>query len=299
MSNDQRLSIVGLVLVAVIAGLLITSFALGAFGGSSPSPSPVASASPSAMPSEPASPSPSAMASPTDAPSPTAAPTPAPTPGVPASASPTADSATATVMALKLDATDNPEGQDRELQFQAVGDGLVLAQVIVHSPRGQAVMCLTSSQQDLGCTTTADGRLSVDHTGAATDYTLTLRGDGAVEPIVDVTVSFPSNAPEMTIANARFDGTEFPDTNGIQVLVTPRTAGDLELVAEWGGHPFIYEIGLTEPSGNGDQTLDNQGPATRVDTSFPIEPPGPWQLVLRNAEIGFGPTGLNASITWP
>jgi hypothetical protein len=303
MSKEQRLSTVGLVLVVVVAGLLIASFALGALGGSSPTPSPVASAS--AMPSEPVSPSasPSATASVTDAPSPTTSPTPEPTPeptptGTPVP-SPAADAATATVMALKLDATDNPDGQDLELHFQAVGEGQVLARVIVHSPRGQVRMCLSSLKADLGCTTSADGRLSADHTGDPTDYTVTLRGDGAVEPIADVTVSFPSDAPALTIANARFDGTGFPDTNGLQVQVTPRAAGDLGLVAEWGGHPFIYEIDLSGPSGSGDQTLDNQGPATRVDTSFPIEPPGSWLLVLRNAEVGFGPTGLNASITWP
>ena len=202
-------------------------------------------------------------------------------------------------MALKLDAADNPDGQDRELHFQAAGDGQVLARMTVSPTRGQAVMCLTSPQQDLGCTTSPDDRLSVEHTGDATDYTLTLRGDGSAEPIVDVVVSFPSDAPSVTIANARFDGTEFPDSNGIQVLVTPRTAGDLGLVAEWGGHPFIYEIDLTEQNGTGGQALDNQGPATRVDTSFPITPSNPWLLVLRNAELGFGPTPLNATVSWP
>jgi hypothetical protein len=160
-------------------------------------------------------------------------------------------------------------------------------------------MCLSSPSQDLGCTTTSDGRLSTDHSGAPTDYTLTLRGDGIAEPIVDVTVSFPADAPEISITNARFDGTEFPDTNGIQVLVTPRSAGALGLVADWGGHPFIYAIDLTDQGGSGGQALPDQGPATRVDTSFPVEPPGPWQLVLSNSEGGFGPTGLNASITWP
>jgi hypothetical protein len=305
MSNEHRTGIVGVMLAVVMGGLFIAWFALGGPGGASPSstPGPLASPSASAAPSEIASSSPSIAPTATDSPSPEPSPTSSPTPeptstGTPVP-SPAADAATATVMALKLDATDNPDGQDVELHFQAVGAGQVLARVIVHSPRGQVRMCLSSPKTDLACTTSADGRLSADHTGDPTDYTLTLRGDGAVEPIVDVTVSFPSDSPALTIANARFDGTGFPDTNGLQVQVTPRAAGDLGLVAEWGGHPFIYEIDLTGPSGSGDQTLDNQGPATRVDTSFPVEPPGSWLLVLRNAEVGFGPTGLNASITWP
>ena len=298
MSNEQRLSIVGLVLAAVVAGLLIASFAFGAFGGSSATPSPSLAASVSPSPSSSASPSPSATSSPTALPSPTAAPSQTPAPTTSPTAPGTAPAA-ATLMALKLDATDNADGQDREITFEAIGDGPVLARVIVGSTNGQAVMCLASPQQDLGCTTTSDGQLSADHTGDPTDYTLTLRGDASSEPIVDVTVSFPSDAPEIKIANARFDGTEFPDTNGIQVQVAPRTAGDLGLSAEWGGHPLLYEIDLTGQSSSDNQALDNQGPATGVDTSFPIKPPGAWELVLRNAEVGFGVTGLNASISWP
>ena len=45
--------------------------------------------------------------------------------------------------------------------------------------------------------------------------------------------------------------------------------------------------------------LADQGPATRMAETLPITAPNPWTLVLRNAEDGFGPTELDATIAWP
>ncbi len=112
-------------------------------------------------------------------------------------------------------------------------------------------------------------------------------------------VTFQALAPSVKIANARFDGTAFPDTNGIQVRFTARSDGDAHLVAAWGGHPFIYEVDLfDETNGSGDLTLAGQGPSTNVDQSVPVAP-GVWRLVLQNAEVGFGTTGLTATVSWP
>ncbi len=299
MTNGQRLAAIGLFLVAVVAGVLVASFALGALGGSAESPSTAAVVSPSPVPSAPAS-SPPASAS--ASPSPSVEPSPSPTESPSPSLTPTAPAgqpATFTITQLKLDAVENPDGQDRELQFRAGGAGPITARLTAISPHGQAVMCLKTASKDLGCTTTADGQVSAQQAGPATDYTLTLRGDGIAEPIVEVTLTFRSSQPEVTVANARFDGTEFPDTNGIQVIVTPRADGNLGLHAEWGGHPFVYEIDLIEQGGTGGGTLGNQGPATRVNTALPITAPNPWKLVVQNTETGFGPTGITASITWP
>ncbi len=298
MSSAQRAGAVGLFVVAVVAGVLIASFAVGAIGGPSGTPSPAAVVSPSApgpSPSEatsvpPASASPAASASPSASASPEPTLTPTSSPGRPA---------TFTVTQLKLDAAEDPDGLDRELHFQADGTGAVSAKLTSISPQGQTVMCLRTPAKDLGCTTTADGDLGVQHKGAATDYTLTLRGDGIAAPVVEVTVTFPATAPEVTIANARFDGTAFPDFNGIQVVITPRVDGQLGLLAEWGGHPLLYEIDLTEQGGPGGGTLADQGPATRVDIALPVTAPNAWKLVVQNIETGFGTTGMTASITWP
>jgi hypothetical protein len=302
MTNGQRLAAVGLFLVAVVAGVLVASFAVGALGGStSPTPTtaPPSTASvlesPSASLAAPSpSSSPSAGTSPSE--SPAASPTPAVT--LTPTASP-AQPATITFTELKLDATDNPDGLDRVITFQAQGPGAINVSLTAVSPRGQAIVCLKSASASLGCTTTADGTLSAQAGRALGSYTLTLRGDGITEPVVDVTLAFPTSQPSVRIKNARFDGTEFPDTNGIDVTVTPRVTGQLGLRASWGGHPFLYEIDLIEQGGTGGGTLADQGPATRVTTAFDVAPPNPWRLVLQNTETGMGPTGLTATISWP
>ena len=131
------------------------------------------------------------------------------------------------------------------------------------------------------------------------DFVLTLRGEGVEAPIVDVTITFPATAPAVIIAGARFDGTLYPETNGLVATVTPRRNGDLTLAADWGGHPFLYEVGLREQGGPGSVVLADQGPATRMAETLPITAPNPWKLVLENTEEGFGPTELDATIAWP
>ena len=78
---------------------------------------------------------------------------------------------------------------------------------------------------------------------------MTLRGTAADAPTVDLTVTFQAVAPKVTIEHARFDGTAAPETNGIQARFTARAAGEVRLVADWGGHPFLYEVDLFDESG--------------------------------------------------
>ena len=86
-------------------------------------------------------------------------------------------------------------------------------------------------------------------------FKATLRGADVETPVVDVAVTFPAKAPTVTIANARFDGTDYPETNGITAILTPRTEGNVTLLAQWGGHPFSYEVDLIEQGGTGSTVL--------------------------------------------
>ena len=128
---------------------------------------------------------------------------------------------------------------------------------------------------------------------------MTVQGTAAATPTVDLTVTFQSLAPSVKIEHARFDGTDFADTNGIQARFTARRPGNVHLVADWGGHPFEYEVDLfDETSGTGNVTLAKQGPSTNVDQTLPVTV-GAWRLVLQNSENGFGVTDLTATIAWP
>ena len=308
MTNQQRLVVVAVFVVAVLGGGAI-ALLLSRGGDTGASPSPVAQASPSgaaspsaegsasAQPSASGSASASADAggSPTEEPSeeatpaeePTATPRPTTAPGVPT---------TVVVTGLKLDAAADPSGADRILSFRSQGAGDITVETRVLSPQGGVEVCLYAAGDQVGCP--ADGSITASTTKRREEFEVELRGEGIETPVVEVTITFPARNPSIGIANARFDGTAFPETNGLQLLITAREDGVVPISASWGGHPFSYEIDLLEVDGPGTQVLPNQGPSTGVDVTLPITT-GTWRLVLQNIDDGFGVTPLDASIGWP
>ena len=309
MTNPQRLLIAAVFIVAVVGGGLLAVNLIGG-PGSSASPGPVAVASGSTAPAS-ASPAPSQP--PSDAPSPSEAPeselpsspvVPSASASAPPSATPrptTAPGQPATVVFtnLKLDAKDDPAGRNRRLTFESQGAGPITVKLGTLSPQGSTIMCLSADGKRLACKTTAAGAITAKTTTRHASFVLTLRGAGIETPVVEVTITFPAKDPAVTITDARFDGTAFPETNGITAIVTPRGNGEIALEADWGGHPFLYEIDLFEQGGSGTQTLANQGPATRVSERFTITGTNPWKLLLQNIEQGFGATLMTATVAWP
>lgn len=292
--------------VAALAGLLVLVIALTMLvvvgrNGS-------ATATPSAPPVAIGSSSPHTTVTPTDSAPPSAAPTPEasvapstePSPSAAPSGSPGAPAlATLTFVGLKLDATADPGGEARIVTFRSDGAGTVSAKLGTNSPQGKTHMCLLVGTKQIGCKDITSGTFTGKTSQAHANWTVTLEGTAADAPTVDLTVTFQAVAPKVAIAHARFDGTASPETNGIQARFSARAAGEVRLVADWGGHPFLYEVDLFDESGgSGNATLANQGPSTNVDQALPVTP-GNWRLVLQNIEAGFGTTDLTATISWP
>lgn len=293
MTNMQRLVLVLAIVFAVLLGILVASTFLG---GGSGSPGPTSTSTAIATPTgsaPPVSPSGSAVPSDSTVPSASASSGPSPTP------SPTlAPLAKVMFVQLKLDAGSDTYGADRQISWQAQ-PGPVSVQFSASAAGGSTRACLIGDGKTLGCKTAVGGRLSATVTNKPSAFMLTLRGAAAATPVVQVTITFPAGTPQVAIANARFDGTAAPDLNGLQVVMTPRASGNVTVSAEWGGHPFLYEVDLIEQGGPGTKTLANQGPATKVSQSFAVSPPNGWMVVLRNIESGFGTTTVNATYTWP
>jgi len=292
-------------IVAGLAGLLVVVIAItllvivdrNGSGRASPGASrtvPTASASPAAIASV------NATASSAPAPSVTPPASASVKPSLTPSSSPLPGGlATLTFLGLKLDASADPAGQPRIVSFRSDGPGTVTAKLVSTSPRGTTHMCLLVGTKQVGCKDWASGTFRGKSTQAHANWRVTLVGSAIETPTVNLTVTFQALAPSVKIAHARFDGTAFADTNGIQARFTARAPGDAHLLADWGGHPFAYEIDLfDETARTGDATLANQGPSTNVDRTFPIAP-GAWRLVLQNIGDGFGRTDLTATIAWP
>jgi hypothetical protein len=289
MENRQRVLVIVVVGIIAIAG----GFAAGALlrgqpsaSGATPSPVAVVSEAPSGEASEPSA-SEGATGETSPTPGDTEVPSPTPVPR-----------ASVTFTALGLDAKDDPAGADRILQF-VTGKGSITVDVSSISPQGDTIMCLTTLTKTLGCRTAASGRLSASTTKPKETFQVTLRGDGIAQPVVKVRLRFPAKSPSVTIQNARFDGTDTPDKNGITAIFTARSEGSVRIKAEWGGHPFTYRIDLSQQGQPGVTTYAPDEGDVGTDQSFSVQPGKPWTLVLSNTEGGFGVTPMTATLSWP
>jgi hypothetical protein len=301
MTNQQRLVVALVFVVAVVGGGALALLLTRGDGGTGATPSPIAEASPSeaASPSASVEPSASAEESPSEAASPTDEPTEEPTEAPTATPRPTTAPGlptTVVVTGFQLDAAADPGGSDRSLRFRSQGAGEITVDVRLLSPQGGVEACLYASGDQIGCPNLGD--ITATTTKKREDFELELRGSGIDTPEVEVTITFPARNPSLQIHDARFDGTSFPQTNGIQVIVNPRTDGDVTLQAEWGGHPFTYEVDLFQLDGPGSQVLADQGPDVGTDVALPVTA-GQWRLVLQNIDDGFGITPLDAAVGWP
>jgi hypothetical protein len=209
--------------------------------------------------------------------------------------------ATLTFLGLKLDPTGPPDALARIVTFTSDGPGKISARVATSAGATPAKthMCLQVGAKVVGCNDITSGTFTGTTKQAHANWQVTVQGTSTATPTVDLTLTFQSLVPSVKIEHARFDGTDFSDTNGIQARFTARAPGDAHLVADWGGHPFEYEIDLfDETSGTGNTSLANQGPSTNVNQALPVTV-GAWRLVLQNSENGFGTTDLTATIDWP
>ena len=290
----RAIGLMGMLLVVVLGATALLMMSRGGSGGSgaaspsarssavasgSASPSAVVFASASLEPSSGPSAAPSAIASATAVP-------------VPA--------ATLTFVGLKLDAADDPAGEDRVITFTSDGTGVMSVKLVSQSPQGTTHICWRAGTKELGCKDWSKGTFNGKTSQAHTNWRVTVRGSGIATPVVDVTVTYQVVTPTVTISNARFNGTAEPGLNGIQVRFVPRAAGAARLVASWGGHPFLYEIDtFDETTGAAGPSYPNQGPATNVDQPTPVSANDTWRLVLQNIEAGFGTTDLTATLSWP
>jgi hypothetical protein len=288
MENRQRLLVFALVgVLAVLGGFAAGAILTGGSGAADTTPSPVALAS--------ATPSPTSV-EPSEVPS---------TEATAAVESPVASPTAATITRarvtftdLRLDAADDPSGEDRVFRF-VTGPGPITVDVKSITAPGNTIMCLNTLTKELGCRTAKSGQLSAKTTKPQETFLVTLRGQAVAQPVVQVRLTFPAKQPSVIVEHARFDGTDYPETNGISATFTARSPGSVGIKAEWGGHPFNYQIDLSQQGQPGTTTYEPDEANIGTDQSFDLQDTGEWTIVLRNADAGFGITPMTATLNWP
>jgi len=285
-----RVAVVLAVLLVLVVGLIVVTRRAGPAA-----PSASAGASEQAQVPSPAVASPSVVASAgaSDVASPSSS--------ADASASPSGAAAQATfTVSIGLDASDDPAGQARVITFTSDAPGTVTVNLKTTTPPGATHMCLSQGSKEVGCKDWTHGTFTRTTSQANVRWMVTVIGVGAATPVVQVGATFSATSPTVVIQGARFDGNAFPNTNGLFVGFAARAPGSVHIVASWGGHPFMYQLSLVdESSGTGADKVPEQGPSTGVDATLPIATAGDWQVGLQNAEAGFGPTEMTASVSWP
>jgi len=295
--TEQRWRSVAIVLTVVLVGLVglifFTDLPRGSTSASNPPSFALGSPSAGALSSE----SPGASIEPSASVEPSASASTGP------SASPTNQPTAAqnrvTFSGVKLDARSDPAGKARTFTFRTDGPGSVTAKLVAKSPQGTTRFCLKVGATGTPlCRIWAAGTLTgLTSAKGKTTFSVTAIGQGIATPTVDVQLTFRALAPSVTVTNARFDGTDSPDYNGLNGQLKIKAAGSISVKASWGGHPFDYTyslVDLTDPSGGGVFSGNGVG-VERTDNATPDHQ---IAFSLVNSDSGFGITPLTMTVSW-
>jgi hypothetical protein len=285
MNNSGRGVAFGLaVVLIVLVGLAVALTLAPSSPSASLEPSPTLSA---AATTPPPSESPSSLAS--------------PSPGEPsASASPSSPEpsasdgtgVTATIRGLKLDGANDPAGHDRRISFRT-GPAEVSMRLTV-SPPSAVDACLEVNAVQLYCTSGHAFTMTGQTSRSNATWTLTLRGQGAETPKLDVTFDFPAAEPTLTIDGAWFDGAARPDYNGVVVEISPRGPA-ASISATWEGSQS-YRLTITEqPSAD---VLKFEGTGSTVSEGVLLGKFALNRIELLNTGAGASHIPLVATIAW-
>ena len=291
--NDRwrSIAIVLAVILALLGGL---SAAIVLTGGPAPTvlPSPTTAAGASASPSAGDSGLPSGAPPTPSGSAPPVSPTPSPSP------TPQANLTTIVFTSMKLNAQKGTNiGLGRNFAFTTEGPGTVVASMKSTIPSGRTILCLKPIGGTAVCRTSTAATLTGTTGQAKKNWVVTAIGSGADAPTLDISLTFGSSHPSVTLTNGRFDGAAYP-YDGATFRLTARAAGSIVVKANWGGHPFDYAL-LVEPASTPAHGLAPSGNSTNATATFPAVAATAYNGYLANQDDGFGTTGLTLTVSWP
>ncbi|MGZ6269237.1 MAG: hypothetical protein ACXWMU_01545 [Candidatus Limnocylindrales bacterium] len=269
------------------------------------SPTAVASLTTVAIPT--AAATPSATAAPSSAPPTfppvTAAPSLAPSALAAVSPTPSGPQASVTFIQFKLDAAADPAGRVRTFTFTTDGLGQIQAKLSHSSPLGQTTMCIQTGALAPFCRTWAGGTLLDDTKTAHDTWRVTLIGADIATPTVDLTLTWPTTHPGVTLTNGRFQATgTVGGYNGLVARLSPGSSGTLTVTASWdSGHPYPGRLEVNDLTSGTSLPPVTPAAGAPINASMPVGP-DLWEIRLYDTS-GLDPGGagplLTASLAWP
>ena len=291
------LGIVCAALIGIAGALMI----VGNKGGSSPTQPPDSS-----FVAGDTSPSPSASAVETTSPpsgSPSE-PTPTPSPTQVTDASP----ASIQFQGLQLDAEKASGASARTFTFTSDGAGPVKVSVNRTSAGASTRLCLKVNTGKFACKVGAlPNFLTAMADGPHDNWTVTMVGYGNSKPTVDVSFTWPTVSPQVTLSHGRLQGSSTAGVaeslNGFNVVFQPRKAGTLNVQASWTVITADIDVALYDDTTPPPVTVDDRlftgvtyiNPAYTYD----VDPAKTYLLKLRNKSPDSGKPDLTAQIVFP
>lgn len=225
---------------------------------------------------------------------------PTPTPGKPSPA-------TITFTDIGLDASTDAKGTTRTFTFISDGAGPVVFAVTKVSSGGTAKLCINVDAGTFACKIGNSKTLPSFPSGKAdqahSTWSVTLIGYGSSTPTVDLTFTWPTASPKVTLTHGRFQGTPEPFA-GFSATFKPRGSGSLNVQAAWTlistkASMTLYDVS-TPPAVTVDQreydgvTYVNPAFTTTVDSTKTYQ----VKLLRTSADTAERPD-LTAQITFP
>ncbi|MCI0345107.1 MAG: hypothetical protein L0221_06620 [Chloroflexi bacterium] len=197
------------------------------------------------------------------------------------------------VRGLKLDATDDPDGRDRKLTFTTDDPASISMRIAAVAASGTVDACLAINGTELYCTSGRSFTMTGQTSRSNATWALTLRGQGSVTPVLDVTLEFPTAEPTLTLDGAWFDGAARPDYNGLVIELAPRDPL-VSISATWEGS-HAYRLTVDEQLGSGSLSFEGSGSAVTQEVLLAAEV---HRIELLNTGAGADRVPLTATIAW-
>jgi hypothetical protein len=291
------LGVICAILIGVAGALMIVGNRGGSSAGTSASPSLIGAAS-----ATPGAKSPGPSSSGCSGTSCSISPSPSASPGV-------VKPATITFNGLTLDAENDKTGAARVFTFTSYGADPLTFAITKTSPGASTRMRWSV---DGGAAATMVGKTgqafsySKAHgdAGARNDWKVTVVGYGNSKPTVDLTLTWPTDSPKVTLSHGRLQGGSSTEgLNGFTATFQPRSEGALNVQASWTAVTANVDMTLadvtTPPSVKVDDRQYQAVTYVNPPYTYNVDSTKTYQLKLRNLSADSGHPDLTVQVTFP
>ena len=216
--------------------------------------------------------------------------------------------ATVTFSGLALDAANDKNGTARTFTFVSDGVGPVTYAVTKTSAGGSTKLCAKVDAGGFGCKVGAMPNFLTGTSDATPNtWTVTIVGYANSHPTVDVTFTWSTSAPKITLNHGRFQGSSSPNVaealNGFSASFKPRAAGPLNVQASWTTINADVDMSLSDVTTPPAVAVDNRhySAVTYISPTYAynVAPTKTYLLKLRNTSADSQRPDLTAQITFP